>query len=41
VVQACGEIRRAFAIFQLLTILEEARHTLIIIEHDPLLYENA
>jgi DNA polymerase I len=24
-----------------MTILEEARHSLIIIEHDPLLYENA
>jgi DNA polymerase I len=35
------EIRRAFTVFQLITILEEARHTLIIIEHDPLVYENA
>ncbi len=35
------EIRRAFIVFQLMTILEEARHTLIIIEHDPLLYQNA
>jgi DNA polymerase I len=35
------EIRRAFTVFQLMTILEEARHTLIIIEHDPLLYEDA
>jgi hypothetical protein len=35
------EIRRAFTIFQLMTILEEARHSLIIIEHDPLLYEDA
>ena len=35
------EIRRAFTVFQLITILEEARHSLIIIEHDPLLYENA
>ena len=35
------EIRRAFTVFQLMTILEEARHTRIIIEHDPLLYEDA
>jgi hypothetical protein len=34
------EIRRAFIVFQLMTILEEARHTLIIIEHDHLLYED-
>ena len=35
------EIRRAFTAFQLLTILEEARHTLIFVEHDPTLYEDA
>jgi hypothetical protein len=35
------EIRRAFTVFQLMTILEEARHSLILIEHDPLLYEQA
>jgi hypothetical protein len=35
------EIRRAFTAFQLLTILEEARHTLVFVEHDPLLYEDA
>ena len=35
------EIRRAFTVFQLMTILEEARHSLIIIEHDPMLYEDA
>ena len=35
------EIRRAFTVFQLMTILEEAHHTLIVIEHDPLLYEDA
>ena len=35
------EIRRAFTAFQLMTILEEARHSLILIEHDPLLYEQA
>jgi DNA polymerase I len=28
------EIRRAFTAFQLMTILEEARHSLIIIEHE-------
>lgn len=35
------EIRRAFTAFQLLTILEEARHTLVFVEHDPSLYEDA
>jgi DNA polymerase I len=35
------EIRRVFTAFQLMTILEEARHSLILIEHDPLLYEHA
>ena len=35
------ETRRAFTVFQLMTILEEARHSLIVIEHDPLLYEDA
>ena len=35
------EIRRAFTVFQLMTILEESRHSLIVIEHDPQLYENA
>jgi hypothetical protein len=35
------EIRRAFSAFQLMTILEEARHSLILIEHDPQLYEDA
>ena len=29
------EIRRAFTVFQLMTILEEARHSLVVIEHDP------
>jgi hypothetical protein len=28
------KIRRAFTAFQLMTILEEARHSLILIEHD-------
>jgi DNA polymerase I len=35
------EIRRAFTVFQLMTVLEEARHSIILVEHDPLLYENA
>ena len=35
------EIRRGFTIFQLMTILEEAHHSLIIVEHDPMLYEDA
>ncbi len=35
------EIRRAFTVFQLMTVLEENRHTIVIIEHDPLLYEDS
>ena len=35
------EVRRAFTVFQLLTVLEESHHTLLILEHDPLLYEGA
>src|SRR5512136_572445 len=35
------DIRRAFTVFQLMTVLEEARHSIIFIEHDPLLYEDA
>jgi len=35
------EIRRGFTTFQLMTILEEACHSLIIIEHDPILYEDS
>jgi DNA polymerase I len=35
------EIRRGFIVFQLMTILEEANHSLIIVEHDPMLYEYA
>jgi hypothetical protein len=35
------EIRRAFTVFQLLTVLQETRHSLIFIEHDPLLWEDA
>jgi hypothetical protein len=35
------EIRRGVTTFQLMTILEEAYHSLIIVEHDPLLYEDS
>jgi DNA polymerase I len=35
------DIRRGFTVFQLMTILEEACHSLIIVEHDPMLYEDA
>ncbi len=35
------QVRRAFTVFQLIAVLEDSRHTLLIIEHDPLLYEDA
>ena len=35
------QVRRAFTVFQLMAVLEDSRHTLLIIEHDPLLYEDA
>jgi hypothetical protein len=35
------EVRRSFTSFQLMTILEENHHTFLIIEHDPMLYEDA
>ena len=35
------EVRRAFTAFQLLTILREAHHTILFVEHDPSLYEDA
>jgi hypothetical protein len=35
------DIRRAFTSFQLMTILEENHHSFLIIEHDPMLYEDA
>ena len=35
------ELRRGITTFQLMTILEEAHHSLIIVEHDPMLYEDA
>jgi DNA polymerase I len=34
------DIRRAFTSFQLMTILEENHHSFLIVEHDPLLYED-
>lgn len=35
------DVRRAFTSFQLMTILEENHHSFLIIEHDPMLYEDA
>ena len=35
------EVRRAFTAHQLVTILREAHHTIIFVEHDPSLYEDA
>ena len=35
------EVRRSFTVLQLMTILEEAHHSLIIVEHDPMLYDDA
>jgi hypothetical protein len=35
------DVRRAFTAYQLMTILKEAYQTLIIIEHDPSLFEDA
>ena len=35
------DVRRAFTVFQLMTILEENHHSFLIVEHDPLLYEDA
>ena len=35
------EVRRGFTVFQLMTILEENHHSIIFLEHDPLLYEDA
>jgi DNA polymerase I len=35
------EVRRAFTVLQLMTILEENHHSFLIVEHDPLLYEDA
>ncbi len=35
------DVRRAFTVFQLMTVLEENHHSLLIVEHDPMLYEDA
>ncbi|MHB8117989.1 MAG: hypothetical protein ACYDHX_04575 [Methanothrix sp.] len=35
------EIRQAFTSFQLMTILQENHHSFLIVEHDPMLYEDA
>jgi DNA polymerase I len=35
------DVRRAFTVFQLMTILEENHHSFLIVEHDSLLYEDA
>ncbi len=35
------DVRRAFTSFQLMTILEENHHSVLIVEHDPLLYEDS
>ncbi|MCQ1538483.1 hypothetical protein FTO68_05715 [Methanocalculus taiwanensis] len=37
---ATFDVRRAFTAHQLLTILREATHTIIFIEHDPTLFES-
>lgn len=33
------EVQRAFTVFQLLTILNESYHTIVLVEHDPTLYD--
>ena len=35
------EVRRAFTAHQLFTILKEASHTVLLLEHDPTLFEGA
>ena len=35
------DVCRAFTSFQLMTILEENHHSFLIVEHDPLLYEDS
>ncbi len=35
------EVRRAFTSFQFKTILEENHHTFLIVEHDPMLYDDS
>jgi len=34
-------VRRAFTVYQLMTILEENHHSFLIVKHDPLLYKDA
>ena len=36
-----GDVRRANTLFQFMTILEENHHSFLIVEHDPLLYEDS
>lgn len=35
------DVRRSFTAYQLLTILEESHHSVLVVEHDPSLYEDA
>lgn len=35
------EIRRAFTAHQFLSVIKEAAHTIILVEHDPMLFEGA
>ncbi len=35
------EVRRAFTAHQFLSVLREAAHTIVLVEHDPLLFEGA
>ena len=35
------EVRRAFTAFQLVTILSESYHTVVLVEHDPTLYDSS
>ena len=35
------DVRPAFTVYQLMTILQENHHSFLIVEHDPLLYEDA
>jgi DNA polymerase I len=38
---SCFDVRRAFTANQLLTIIREAYHTIVLVEHDPEVYEGA
>lgn len=35
------EVRRAFTVFRLMSFLEENQPSFVIMEHDPMLYEDA